>query len=76
MVLATPIERTGGAGGMQGTARLVRQSLGSTLVTIVFSITSGTVRSVHTCLYIALIFALAAGVFSIGRRTNRKAVVR
>ncbi len=76
MVLATPVERTGGAGGMQSTARLVGQTLGATLVTIVFSITSGTVSSVHTCLYIALIFALAAGVFSIGRRTGKKAAAR
>lgn len=68
MVLATPVKRTGGAGGMQSTARLVGQTLGATIVTIVFAITTGAANSVHVCLYVALIFAITAGVFSISRR--------
>lgn len=71
MVLATPVKRTGGAGGMQSTARLVGQTLGATIVTIVFAMTSGSANSVHVCLYVALIFAITAGVFSISRRIGR-----
>lgn len=71
MVLATPVKRTGSAGGMQSTARLVGQTLGATIVTIVFAITTGASNSVHVCLYIALIFAITAGVFSISRRIKK-----
>ncbi len=71
MVTATPIHRTGGAGGMQSTARLVGQTLGSTLVTIVFSIVAGqTFRSVHACLWTAVVFAVIAGVFSVSRKSR------
>lgn len=71
MVLATPVKRTGSAGGMQSTARLVGQTLGATIVTIVFAITTGAANSVHVCLYVALIFAITAGVFSISRRIKK-----
>lgn len=71
MVLATPVKRTGSAGGMQSTARLVGQTLGATIVTIVFAITTGASNSVHVCLYVALIFAITAGVFSISRRIKK-----
>ena len=67
MVMATPVHRTGGAGGMQSTARLVGQTLGATFVTIVFALTGGAVSSVHMCLYIALAFAITAGLFSLSR---------
>ena len=71
MVWATPVKRTGGAGGMQSTARLVGQTLGATIVTIVFAMTSGASNSVHVCLYAAMIFAITAGVFSISRRIKK-----
>ncbi len=67
MVMSTPVSRTGGAGGMQSTARLVGQTLGATLVTIVFALTSGILRSVTLCLYIAMAFAVVAGIFSFSR---------
>lgn len=65
-----PVHRTGGAGGMQSTARLVGQTLGATLVTIVFALTTSANSSapVHVCLYIALGFAIMAGLFSVSRR--------
>lgn len=63
MVIATPIKRTGGAGGMQSTARLVGQTLGATIVTVVFALMSATSKPVGTCLYIALGTAIIAGVF-------------
>ncbi len=67
MVIATPIKRTGGAGGMQSTARLVGQTLGATIVTVVFALMSATSKPVGTCLYIAFGAAIIAGVFSLSR---------
>lgn len=69
MVSSTPIHRSGGAGGMQSTARLVGQTLGATLVTIVFAIMAcGTATMVHACLWLSVAFALAAGLFSMSRK--------
>ena len=69
MVSSTPLSRSGGAGGMQSTARLVGQTLGSTLVTVVFTLSAGeTYGMVHTCLWIGLAFAVVAGVFSVTRK--------
>ena len=67
MVTATPIQRTGGAGGMQSTARLVGQTLGATFVTLIFAITATSFISVHVCLYAAIAFAIVAGGFSLSR---------
>lgn len=67
MVMATPVERTGAAGGMQSTARLSGQTLGSTLVTIIFAVTPMIGASVKTCLWIAMGFALTAGLGSLDR---------
>ena len=67
MVMATPVARTGSAGGIQSTARLVGQTFGATMVTIVFGLTSAVLTSVHYCLYIAIACALVAGIFSISR---------
>lgn len=70
MVLATPIERTGGAGGMQSTARLVGQTMGATFVTLAFALTETTVVSVYVCLYVAIAFAVTAGLFSLSRASG------
>lgn len=67
MVMATPVERTGAAGGMQSTARLTGQTMGSTIVSIVFGVIATVGTSVNLCLYIALIFATFACIFSIDR---------
>lgn len=67
MVMATPVSRTGGAGGMQSTARLVGQTLGATFATIVFGLMGGASTAVHVCLYVAVAFALTAGLFSVSR---------
>lgn len=63
MVIATPVQRTGGAGGMQSTARLVGQTLGATAVTLIFAILPQNM-SVSTCLYAALGTSLLAGILS------------
>ena len=67
MVMATPVERTGAAGGMQSTARLTGQTFGSTIVTIVFSFVIAVAGAVRISLYIALGFAIIALVFSLFR---------
>lgn len=65
MVSATPIERSGGAGGMQSTARLTGQTLGATVVTVVFALAGAS--SVRFALSASIAFALIAGIFSISR---------
>jgi len=71
MISATPIHRSGGAGGMQGTARLTGQTLGAILVTLLFSAGRGTSVSSVTCLWVAMAFAVVAALFSINRRRYR-----
>lgn len=40
MFLSAPSERSGAAGGMQGTARLVGQTVGAIIMTLLFPLTS------------------------------------
>lgn len=72
MVIATPLRRTGGAGGMQSTARLVGQTVGATLVTLIFAISMPKI-SVQTCLCVALAMAIIAGILSMTRASKLKA---
>lgn len=67
MVMATPLNRTGGAGGMQSTARLVGQTLGATAISGIFALTAGVGEGVIVSLCIAAGFALFAGIFSYTR---------
>ena len=67
MVMATPVERTGAAGGMQATARLTGQTFGSTLVSIIFTLVAVMSLSVRICLATALCFAAVACFFSVDR---------
>ena len=77
MVMATPVHRTGGAGGMQSTARLVGQTLGATLVTVVLALMpSATRNAVDACLWIALTMALVAGTVSLTRAGGSRLVNR
>lgn len=67
MVMATPIERTGAAGGTQSTARLTGQTFGSTLVSILFAASASIHQSVKVCLWCAFAFAVVACIFSFDR---------
>lgn len=67
MVMATPVERTGAAGGMQSTARLTGQTMGSTLVSVIFSLMISIMISVKICIGIAIGFAAVACYFSLDR---------
>ena len=76
MISATPVSRSGAAGGFQSTARIGGQTFGATLVTLIFawmakpmdagSISNGA-PGVHVCLIIALFCAIISGAFSISR---------
>lgn len=72
MVMATPIHRTGGAGGMQSTARLVGQTLGATIVSSIFVWVANDISAVKVCLYAALLFAFVAGTMSYVRTVGHK----
>lgn len=72
MVMATPVNRSGGAGGMQSTARLVGQTLGATLVSTLFALFPAEQASVRICLYCSILFALIAGIFSYTRTLGHK----
>ncbi|MDE6754932.1 MAG: MFS transporter [Muribaculaceae bacterium] len=72
MVMATPVHRTGGAGGMQSTARLVGQTLGATIVSTVFGFLVNEDESVIICLCISMGFALCASILSYTRTLGHK----
>lgn len=72
MVMATPINRTGGAGGMQSTARLVGQTFGATAVSTVFAFVVNNKSAVEICLIVSTIFAFCAGIFSYVRTLGHK----
>lgn len=63
MISAAPPHRSGGANGMQGTARLLGQTLGTTLVALIFRMTAPD-RGMQACMYVAVAFALIAAVIS------------
>ena len=72
MVMATPVNRSGGAGGMQSTARLVGQTLGATIVSTVFALFAKETTSITVCLHIAIALALCAGIFSYTRTLGHR----
>lgn len=72
MVMATPVNRTGGAGGMQSTARLVGQTLGATLVSSVFALIAIDMNAVRICLCVSIAFATIAGILSYVRTLGHK----
>lgn len=76
MIQATPVSRSGAAGGFQSTARIGGQTLGATLVTLAFAWTAlpadagslfNGAPGVRLALYMALAFAIIAGGFSLSR---------
>lgn len=63
MLLSVPVERSGAAGGMQGTARLVGQTAGAIIMTQLFTLTSDAAAP-RIGLGIAAVLTLAAGLVS------------
>ncbi|MDE6369948.1 MAG: MFS transporter, partial [Duncaniella sp.] len=72
MVMAAPVNRSGGAGGVQSTARLVGQTLGATIVSTVFALIASDLDAVIVCLIVSVVFALCAGIFSYTRTLGHK----
>ncbi|MCD8301859.1 MAG: MFS transporter [Prevotellaceae bacterium] len=69
IVSSAPARRSGGASGMLGTARLLGQTLGTTLVALLFRLFSEGQRA-GSCLLLAIFFALCAGIVSSIRITQ------
>jgi DHA2 family multidrug resistance protein-like MFS transporter len=66
MFMSAPRERSGAAGGMQGTARLVGQTAGSVLMTMLFSFAS-LQSAPRIGLAIAAVLTLTGGLISMLR---------
>lgn len=66
LVSSAPLNRSGGASGMLGMARLIGQTIGTTGVAIVFAFIPHTEGS-RLCLIIGACIALLAGLSSISR---------
>lgn len=73
IVSSAPTHRSGGASGMLGTARLLGQTLGTTLVALIFRMFSHD-KSSQVCLLVAMVFAILAGVVSSIRMTQSSPV--
>jgi MFS transporter, DHA2 family, multidrug resistance protein len=74
MILAAPRPRSGAAGGMLSTARLLGQTLGAAGVAIVFRAYPG--RGSNLALLVAAAIALVAALVSTSRLTARPAVTQ
>jgi DHA2 family multidrug resistance protein-like MFS transporter len=66
MFLAAPMTRSGAAGGMQGTARLLGQAGGAALVAQLFMVFP-LGAAPHHAMGVAAVFALAASAVSMFR---------
>jgi MFS transporter, DHA2 family, multidrug resistance protein len=70
MVASAPRERSGGAGGIATMSRIVGQSIGVSVVAVVFGIVAHgevTLRSVDVALVCGACFALTSGAISTAR---------
>jgi DHA2 family multidrug resistance protein-like MFS transporter len=67
IILAAPRERSGGAGAIQSSARLLGQSIGAAMVALVFGVSGGG-RGAVTALELASGFAAIAAVVSVTRQ--------
>lgn len=72
IVSSAPRNRSGGASGMLGTARLVGQSTGAALVALMFNLFNES--ATHASLVLAGSFATVAAVVSMARMTQSRAV--
>ena len=77
MLLSAPRERSGAAGGMQGTARLLGQTVGSVIMALLFTLTSSAAAP-RIGLAVSAILALMGGLVSTMRisRSAETAAVR
>ena len=66
MLLSAPRQRSGAAGGMQGTARLLGQTMGGVIMTLLFSLTPADMAP-RIGLAVAAVLALVSGLVSLTR---------
>lgn len=71
IVTSAPGNRSGGASGMLGTARLLGQSMGAALVALMFNLFDE--RGTHVSLLLAGSFAAVAALVSVSRMTQTRA---
>lgn len=69
LLLSAPAERSGAAGGLQGTARVTGQTAGVLIMTLLFSLTTMT-QALQFGFGLAALLALAASVASLTRRVT------
>jgi DHA2 family multidrug resistance protein-like MFS transporter len=65
IIMSAPLARSGGAGAIQGTARLLGQSIGAALVALVFGLAGG--HGAKTAIVLAACFAAAGTLTSFSR---------
>lgn len=70
IVSSAPTRRSGGASGMMGMARLIGQTLGTSLVAFMFNLLP-TGKKSAACILLAMFFAIAAGIISVVRVTQQ-----
>ena len=75
MLLSAPRERSGAAGGMQGTARLLGQTTGSVIMALLFTLTSSAAAP-RIALAVGAALALAGGLVSAMRIDRPRDVSR
>lgn len=75
IIASAPINRSGGASGMIGTARLLGQTLGATLVALLFNLVTAH-NSTVVSLRVASVFALIAAIVSCFRLSQQMPLKR
>lgn len=73
---SAPINRSGGASGMLGTARTLGQTLGTALVAVLLHIITTPGEGSKVCLWVAVVMAAVAGVVSLVRVKEHSPVQR
>ena len=66
MLLSAPKERSGAVGGMQATARLLGQTIGSVIMALLFTVAE-TTTAPRIGLAVSAVLALAGGLVSVLR---------
>ena len=64
---SAPMQRSGGASGMLGTARVLGQTLGTAMVAVLFHLSGNQGGGEVVCLWVALGLALVSGILSASR---------
>ncbi|MBR5542114.1 MAG: MFS transporter [Bacteroides sp.] len=73
---SAPIQRSGGASGMLGTARVLGQTLGTAIVAVLFHLMGNRGGGEQVCLWVALSLAIMAGLLSTLRIKEHSPIQR